>query len=78
MPMILFLVLVGTAAGLLATRLMRIRTDLLTPVVLGIIGAGLGWLVLRFVLALSGYALLAIAATAGAVGVIWLWNNAVK
>lgn len=75
MPMILFLVLVGTAAGLLATRLMRIDTDLLTPIVLGIAGAGIGWLVLRFVLALSSWLLLAAAATLGAVGLIWLWQQ---
>ena len=75
MPIILFLVLVGTAAGLLATRLMRIDTDLLTPIVLGIAGAGLGWLVLRFVLALSGWLIVAIAATLGAMGVIWLWQQ---
>ncbi len=75
MPIILFLVLVGTAAGLLATRLMRIDTDVLTPIVLGIMGAALGWLALRFVLALSGWLLLAMAATAGAVGLIWLWQQ---
>lgn len=75
MPMILFLVLVGTAAGLLATRLMRIETDVLTPIVLGIFGAGIGWLVLRFILALSGWLLLAIAATLGAIGLVWLWNK---
>lgn len=74
-PIILFLVLVGTAAGLLATRLMRIDADLPTPIVLGIAGAGLGWLALRFVLALSGWLLLAIAATLGATGLIWLWQQ---
>lgn len=78
MPMILFLVLVGTAAGLLATRLMRIQTDLLTPVVLGIVGAGIGWLALRFVLALSGWLIMALAATLGAVAVIWLWQKGFK
>jgi uncharacterized membrane protein YeaQ/YmgE (transglycosylase-associated protein family) len=75
MPMILFLVLVGTAAGLLATRLMRIQSDVLTPVVLGVVGAGLGWLTLRFVLALSGWVLIAAAATFGAFGVVWLWRK---
>ncbi|MGL5009372.1 MAG: GlsB/YeaQ/YmgE family stress response membrane protein [Paracoccaceae bacterium] len=78
MPIILFLVLIGTAAGLVATRLMRMDTDLLTAAALGIAGAGLGWLVLRFVLALSGWLLVVLAATLGAIGLIWLWKNFVR
>ena len=74
MPVILFLVLVGTAAGLFATRLMRVETDLPTAVVMGVGGAVIGWLVLRFVLALSGWLILALAAVGGAMGLIWLWK----
>lgn len=75
MPMILFLVLVGTAAGLFATRLMKVQTDVLTAALIGIVGAGIGWMVLRFVLALSGWLIVTIAATLGAMGLIWLWKN---
>jgi uncharacterized membrane protein YeaQ/YmgE (transglycosylase-associated protein family) len=75
MPIILFLVLVGTAAGLFATRLMRVNADLPTAIVLGIGGAAIGWFVLRFVLALSGWLIVTLAAIAGAMGLIWLWKT---
>jgi uncharacterized membrane protein YeaQ/YmgE (transglycosylase-associated protein family) len=78
MPLILFLVLVGTCAGLVAVRVMRVETDLVTAAVIGIAGAGLGWLALRFVLALSGWLVVTIAATLGAIGLIWLWKRAFR
>jgi uncharacterized membrane protein YeaQ/YmgE (transglycosylase-associated protein family) len=75
MPMILILVLIGTSAGLIATRVMRVRADLPTAAVIGIAGAILGWLVLRFVLTMSGWVVVFAAAVAGAIGLLWLWKN---
>lgn len=75
MSVVLFLVILGAAAGFLATRIMRVQTDVLTTVVIGIVGALLGWLVLRVLIAVTGWALLAAGAVLGAVLLIWLWQT---
>jgi uncharacterized membrane protein YeaQ/YmgE (transglycosylase-associated protein family) len=75
MPMILFLVVIGAAAGLFATRLMRVEADLPTSVFVGVAGAVLGWLALRFVLTISGWVVVTAAAIGGAVALIWLWKT---
>ncbi len=75
MPMILFLVVIGAAAGLIATRMMRVETDLLTAIVIGIVGAFAGWVMLRFVLMMSGWVVLTAAAVGGAMALIWLWKT---
>ncbi len=75
MPMILFLVVIGAAAGFFATRLMRVEADVPTTVVIGVAGAVLGWLILRFVLSISGWVVVAAAAVGGAMALIWLWKT---
>jgi uncharacterized membrane protein YeaQ/YmgE (transglycosylase-associated protein family) len=76
MPVILFLVLIGASAGLIATRVMHVKTDLVTTVVIGIAGALVGWLLLRFVFMLSGWIILAAAAVGGAIALLWIWTRA--
>ncbi|QYK41504.1 MAG: GlsB/YeaQ/YmgE family stress response membrane protein [Paracoccaceae bacterium] len=75
MPAILFIVIVGAAAGFLATRFMRVQTDVPTTIVIGIAGAIVGWLALRVLLAVTGWVLWSLGAVAGAVAVIWLWQT---
>jgi uncharacterized membrane protein YeaQ/YmgE (transglycosylase-associated protein family) len=75
MPAILFIVIIGAAAGFLATRVMRVQTDVLTTIVIGIVGALVGWLVLRILLAVTGWMLWAVGALLGAILVIWLWQT---
>jgi uncharacterized membrane protein YeaQ/YmgE (transglycosylase-associated protein family) len=75
MPMILFLVMIGATAGLIATRVMRVRADLPTTVVVGIAGALLGWLALRMLLAVSGWLVVTLAAIGGAMALLWLWKT---
>jgi uncharacterized membrane protein YeaQ/YmgE (transglycosylase-associated protein family) len=75
MPMILFLVMIGATAGLIATRVMQVRADLVTTVVIGIAGALLGWLVLRMLLAVSGWVVVSLAAVGGAMALLWLWKT---
>ena len=53
---ILALLVVGAAAGLIATQVMDLRTDLVTTIAIGVLGALLGGLVLRFLIALTGLA----------------------
>lgn len=73
---ILALLIVGTAAGFIATRLMRIETDLPATIAIGIVGALAGGLLLRFLMAITGWAAGFLGAILGAMALIWLWNAA--
>ncbi len=75
MPAILFIVIIGAAAGFLATRFMRVQTDVPTTIVIGIVGALVGWLVLRVLLAVAGWTLWFLGAVAGAMLLIWAWQT---
>ena len=44
---IVWLIIIGAAAGFLATRLMRVEADIVTTVVVGMAGALIGGLILR-------------------------------
>ncbi len=72
---ILALVIIGAAAGFLATRLMRLQTDVPTTVVIGVAGALLGGLVLRFLITITGMAAGFVGAVIGAVLLIWAWRR---
>lgn len=74
MPMLLFIAVIGAAAGFLATRLMRVQTDVPTTVALGMAGAALGWVVLRFLVAVSGWVAMFVGAVIGAVLLIRAWQ----
>ena len=71
MPLLVTIVIIGAAAGFLATRFMQVRTDV--PTTIG--GALVGWLALRFLAAVSGWAAISIGAILGAMGLIWLWQK---
>ena len=45
---ILMLIIVGIAAGFLATRLMKVQTDVPTTIAIGVAGALMGGFLLRF------------------------------
>ena len=75
---ILFLIIVGAAAGFLATRLMRIEADIITTVAIGIAGALIGGLMLRALLAVMGFMAGFIGAILGALALIWLWQTYIK
>ncbi len=72
---ILFLIIVGAAAGFIATRLMRIEADIITTVAIGIFGALIGGLVLRFLLTIAGAMAGFVGAVLGALLLIWLWQT---
>ncbi len=71
---IIALIVIGAAAGFIATRLMRLETDLITTVVIGIFGALIGGLVLRFLLTVTGFMAGFAGAVLGAMLLIWLWR----
>lgn len=75
---ILFLIIIGAAAGFLATRLMHVKTDVVTTVAIGVFGALIGGLVLRFLLMLTGIAFGFIGALLGAVLLIWLYRTYIQ
>lgn len=75
MPAVLFIVIVGAAAGFLATRFMRVQTDVPTTIVIGIAGALVGWLALRILIAVTGWLAWFVGAVLGAVLLIWAWQT---
>lgn len=74
MPMLLFIVMIGAAAGFLATRMMRVQTDVPTTIAIGIGGAVTGWLILRVLSVLTGWTAVFLGAVLGAMALIWLWR----
>ena len=74
MPVIA-LIIIGAAAGFLATRLMRIEADIPTTMLIGIVGALVGGLVLRTLIAVMGWLSGFVGALLGALLVIWLWQT---
>lgn len=71
---ILFLVIVGAAAGFLATRFMRVDADVPTTIAIGIFGALVGGLVLRALITMAGWAAGFVGAVMGAMLLIWIWQ----
>ena len=71
---ILFLVIIGAAAGFLATRILRVQADVPTTIAIGIFGALLGGLVLRALITMAGWAAGFVGAVMGALVLIWIWQ----
>lgn len=74
MPL-LALVIIGAAAGFLATRLMKMEANVITTVAIGIFGALIGGLVLRVLLTITGWGAGFVGAVLGAMLLIWLWRQ---
>jgi len=73
--MALYLIIIGAAAGFLATRMMRLETDIVTTMAIGIAGALIGGFLLRFLLSVMGMLGGLIGAVMGAILVIWVWQK---
>ncbi|BBU54574.1 hypothetical protein KU6B_08390 [Mameliella alba] len=72
---IVWLIIVGAAAGFLATRMMRMETGILPTIAIGIGGALIGGLVLRFLLTMTGLLAGLVGAVLGALLLIWVWQT---
>ena len=72
---ILFLIIIGAAAGFIATRMMRMETDVITTVAIGIFGALIGGIALRVLLTLTSIAFGFVGAILGAVLLIWAYRT---
>ncbi len=75
---IVAMIIIGAAAGFFATRLLRIEADILTTVAIGVGGALIGGLALRFLIAVTGWLAGFVGAVLGAMALIWLWNTYVR
>lgn len=69
------LAVIGAAAGVFATRLLRVNTDLPTAMVLGVLGAMVGGFGLRLVLTAGGWMISFVLALLGSLLVVWLWKQ---
>ncbi|WP_095587349.1 GlsB/YeaQ/YmgE family stress response membrane protein [Actibacterium ureilyticum] len=72
---IIYLIIIGAAAGFLATRLMRVEADTITTIAIGIFGALIGGLILRFILVVGGLLAGLVGAVLGAALLIWLYQT---
>lgn len=73
-----YLMIIGAAAGFLATRIMKLNTDVPTTVAIGVFGALIGGFVLRALTSLLGAATGFVGAVLGALLLIWLWKTYVR
>lgn len=75
---IVALIIIGAAAGFLATRFMRVQTDVPTTILIGVAGALIGGVVLRFLITLTGWMAGLVGAILGAMLLIWLWKTYIR
>ncbi len=69
------LLVVGAAAGFLATRMMKLDSDIPTTIAIGVGGALIGGLVIRLLLEVTGWLAGFMGAVLGALVLIWLWKT---
>ena len=69
------MIIIGAAAGFLATRFMKLETNAVVTVGIGMLGGVLGWLVLQLFLTVLGLMAGFIGALFGAMLLIWLWRT---
>lgn len=72
---IIYLLIIGAAAGFIATRIMDLDTSVPVTIAIGVLGALVGGLVLTMLLAVMGMAAGFIGAILGALVLIWLWQT---
>jgi uncharacterized membrane protein YeaQ/YmgE (transglycosylase-associated protein family) len=75
---IVALMIIGAAAGFLATRFMKVQTDVPTTILIGVAGALVGGVVLRFLITMTGWMSGLVGAVLGAMLLIWLWKTYVS
>ena len=75
MGQILLLAIIGVAAGFVASRVMKTSLSMWETIAVGLLGAIVGGVLLRFAIALSGAAFGFLGAVAGACLLIWLYQR---
>lgn len=74
MSAIIWLLVIGAAAGYIATRLLRIDANIFVTVLIGMLGAVVGGLILGAILTVIGIVASLIGAVLGALILIGLWK----
>jgi len=77
-PGIILLAVIGAVAGYVATRLMKVDTDLPTAMGIGVLGALLGGLGLRLLLTVGGWFVTFVLALVGSMALIWIWQQVTR
>lgn len=72
------LVVVGAAAGFLATRMMRIEAGVPATIAIGVGGAIIGGVLIRFLLEITGWMMGFVGAVLGALFLIWVWKTYIQ
>lgn len=72
---IVLLLIIGIAAGFLATRFMRVETDVPTTIAIGVAGALVGGFALRALVTMASWMAGFVGAVLGAIILIWLWKT---
>lgn len=73
-----FLIIIGVAAGFIASKVMKTNLSLIETIAIGILGAIIGGLVLRGLIAAGSMIFGLVGAVAGACVLIWLYQRYVK
>lgn len=71
----LFIIVVGAAAGFLATRMMKLETDVVATVAIGVFGALIGGIILRILTGVFAFGAGFVGAILGAMLLIWIWRT---
>ena len=72
------LVVVGAAAGFLATRLMKIEAGVPATIAIGVGGAVIGGVLIRFLLEITGWMAGFVGAFLGALFLLWIWKTYIR
>ncbi|MCV6823250.1 MULTISPECIES: GlsB/YeaQ/YmgE family stress response membrane protein [Halocynthiibacter] len=76
--MVIYLIIIGAAAGFIATRLMKVEANIVITMAIGIGGALIGGLLLRVLLSVLGIGAGLVGAILGAVLLIWLYQTYIQ
>jgi len=72
------LVVVGAAAGFLATRMMKIDAGVPATIAIGVGGAIIGGVLIRFLLEITGWMMGFVGAVLGALFLLWVWKTYIQ
>jgi uncharacterized membrane protein YeaQ/YmgE (transglycosylase-associated protein family) len=75
---LVLMLIIGAAAGFVATRAMGMELPILTTIAVGILGSFVGWVILKILLSLFSVATGFIGAVIGALLLLWLYNTCIK
>ncbi len=75
---VLFLIIIGVAAGFIASKVMKTDLSLVETIAIGVLGAIIGGLVLRGLIAAGSLIFGLVGAVIGACILIWLYQRYLK